>query len=291
MYGTLPGSWPKPFGTSFRRYLNAEWSVAHRWLLLFTAPLTKLAHSPLSAQAPAVRSQEPFMNRKWFAIAALIVAAILLLSVASCGDPQTLQSITIQPGTETVGASNIPVPADAGFQVQLRALGNYLHPPATKDITGQVTWNSNTPQMFTVSSGGLLTATGVDCGGTLVSATMQTNKDGSGVSSSGAVVTGYMTANVVCFTSSGSGGGSAEPILTVNFQGSGTGTVASSTSGFSCASTAVSCVDSFPSGTSVTLNAIPVSPSTFGGWSGACTGTGSCTILMQSDSTVTAAFN
>lgn len=231
------------------------------------------------------------MNRKWFAIAAPFIAAILLLSVASCGDPQTLQSITVQPGTENVGATNIPVPADAGFQVQLRALGNYLHPPATKDITNQVTWTSNTPQMFTVTSAGLLTATGFACGGTLVSATLQTNSDGSGVSSSGAVVTGYMTANVICYTSTGSGGGSAEPVLTVNFQGSGTGVVASSTSGFSCSSTAVSCVDSFPSGTTVVLNATPLSPSTFGGWSGGCTGTGACTLLMESDTTVTATFN
>lgn len=231
------------------------------------------------------------MSRKWFSIFALIAAATLLLSVSSCGDPQTLQSLTIQPGTETVGASNIPVPADAGAQVQLRALGNYLHPPVTKDITDQVTWASNDTQMFTVSSTGMLTATGSACGGTLVSATVQTNKDGSGLSSSGAIVTGYMTANVVCFTSTTSGGGGAEPTLTVNFQGSGTGTVTSSTSGFSCASTAVSCVDSFPAGTTVTLAATPIAPSAFVGWSGGCTGTAACVVLLQSDTIVTATFN
>jgi hypothetical protein len=232
------------------------------------------------------------MNRKWFAIAALITAAISLLSVASCGDPQRLVSITVSPATETFGASNIPVIADRGLQVQLSALGSYVHPPVTKDITSQVTWASSDPQMFTITSAGLLTATGEVCGTTLVSATLKTNSDASGVSSSGAVVVGTMSANVVCFTSSGSGGGSSEPILTVNFLGSGTGVVASSTSGFSCASTAVSCVDSFPSGTTVTLNATPVSPSTFGGWSGGgCTGTGACTVLMQSDTTVTATFN
>jgi List-Bact-rpt repeat protein len=231
------------------------------------------------------------MNRKWLAVAALIIAAISLLSVASCGDPQTLQSITVQPSTVTIGASNIPVSANTGIQVQMRALGSYLHPPVTKDITDQVTWASNTPQMFTINSTGLMTTTGLLCGGALISASLTTNSDGSGVSSSGAIVTGNMTASVVCFTSSGSGGGSSEPILTVNFQGSGTGVVASSTSGFSCASTAVSCVDSFPSGTTVTLNATPVSPSTFGGWSGGCTGTGACTILMETDTTVTATFN
>jgi hypothetical protein len=232
------------------------------------------------------------MNRKWFGIAALIIAAISLLTVASCGDPQTLQSIAVQPSTVTIGASNIPVANNAGIQVQMRALGTYAHPPVTKDITNQVTWNSNTVQMFTINSTGLMTTTGFLCGSALISATLQTNSDGSGISSSGAVVTGNMTASVVCFTSTGSGGGGAEPVLTVNFQGSGTGVVASTTSGFSCASTSVSCVDSFPSGTTVVLTATPISPSTFGGWSGGgCTGTSTCTVLMQSDTTVTATFN
>lgn len=231
------------------------------------------------------------MSRKWITLAALIFAAISLLSLSSCADHQELVSISVQPGTETFGASNIPVAADAGLTVQLRALGSYVHPPVTKDITNQVTWTSNDTQMVTVNSTGLATATGDSCGGTLISATVTTNADGSGVSSSGAIVTGYMTADVVCFTSTGSGGGGAEPILTVNFLGSGTGTVTSSTSGFSCASTAVSCVDSFPAGTTVTLTATPIAPSTFGGWSNGCTGTSTCVLLMQSDTTVTASFN
>src|SRR5580698_7138530 len=228
------------------------------------------------------------MKAKWFGIISLIAAATLLFSLSSCADPQELVSIEVQPTTETVGASNIPVPADAGLQVQLRALGTYVHPPVTKDITSQVTWSSNDTQMFTVSSTGLMTATGVACGGTLVSATATTNSDGSGVSSSGAIVTGYMTANLVCYTG-GAGGG--EPILTVNLQGSGTGTVTSSTSGFSCTSVDTSCVDSFPSGTTVTLTATPIAPSTFGGWSGGCNGTSTCVFVLQTDTIVTAEFD
>jgi len=231
------------------------------------------------------------MSRKWFSIIALIASAISLFSVSSCGDPQELQSITVQPSTETFGASNIPVAADAGLQVQLTALGNYLHPPVTKDITNQVTWASSDPQMFTITSGGLLTATGFVCGATLVSATVTTNADGSGVSSSGAVVTGNMTANVVCFDGTTSGGGS-EPTLTIDFSGSGTGTVISSPAGISCATTVVSCVGSFTNGTTLTLTATPVAPSTFGGWSGGgCSGTGTCVILLQTDTIVTATFN
>jgi hypothetical protein len=233
------------------------------------------------------------MNQKWFGAIALIATATSLLVVSSCGDPQELVTITVEPATETIGASNIPVMDDAGIQVQLRALGTYIHPPVVKDITDQVTWASNTPQLVTVNSTGLMVATGVLCGGALVSASVTTNHNGSGVSSSGAVVTGFMTANVVCFTGNGSGGsGGSEPVLTINFSGGGTGVVASTTSGFTCSSTNVSCVDSFPSGTAITLTANPVSPSTFGGWSGGgCTGTGNCTLLLQTDTTVIATFN
>ena len=232
------------------------------------------------------------MNAKWFSIVGLVAIAISLLSVWSCADPQELVSITVEPAVETIGMSNIPVSQDAGIQVQLKALGNYIHPPVTKDITSEVTWSSNTPQLVTVNSTGLMTATGVLCGGGLVFASSTTNHDGSGLSSSGAVVVGFMTANVTCFTGTSSGGSGAEPVLTVNFMGNGTGTVTSSTSGFTCASTAVSCVDSFPSGTTITLVATPVPPSTFGGWSGGgCSGTSTCVLLLQTDTIVTAAFN
>ena len=43
------------------------------------------------------------MIYRWFAVALMCGIGILVLS---CGDPQTLQSITVQPGTETVGAAN-----------------------------------------------------------------------------------------------------------------------------------------------------------------------------------------
>jgi hypothetical protein len=109
-------------------------------------------------------------------------------------------SITIIPDTETFGDAKIPVDLDAGLNVQLRALGSYIHPPVTKDITNQVTWVSNTPQMVTVSSTGLITVTGLACGGTIISATITTNHSPGNISSTGAIVTGNMTANVVCFT-------------------------------------------------------------------------------------------
>jgi hypothetical protein len=232
------------------------------------------------------------MIGKWCSLVVLIAVVTLFLSVSSCGDPQELTSITIQPQTETFGQSNIPVSQDRGLQVQLRALGTYVHPPVTKDITSQVTWTSNDTQMVTVSSGGLATATGSTCGGTLISATVQTNADSSGLSASGAVVTGYMTANVTCFTGTTGGGGTPEPSITLAFAGTGTGTVTSSPLGLSCASTSGACSASFFVGTNVTLTATPVSGS-FGGWQGCSLVSGdTCTIdNLTSSVTVTATFD
>src|SRR4030095_5918505 len=41
----------------------------------------------------------------------------------------------------------------------------------------------------------------------------------------------------------------------------------------------------------VTLTATPAAGSTFAGWSGACSGTGSCTVTMSAARSVTATFN
>jgi hypothetical protein len=76
--------------------------------------------------------------------------------------------------------------------------------------------------------------------------------------------------------------------LTVTDVGRGTGTVTSSPTGISCGST---CSASYNSGTSVTLTATPASGSTFAGWSGACSGTGACSVSMNANQNVTATFN
>jgi hypothetical protein len=73
--------------------------------------------------------------------------------------------------------------------------------------------------------------------------------------------------------------------LTVTTGGTGSGTVTGS--GISCPGT---CRTTYSQGTSLTLTATAASGSTFGGWSGACTGTGACTVTMTSAESVTASF-
>jgi hypothetical protein len=75
--------------------------------------------------------------------------------------------------------------------------------------------------------------------------------------------------------------------LSVIGKGNGTGTVMSSPSAINCGST---CTTPFAAGTTVTLSATPASGSSFGGWSGACSGTGSCSVAMTADRSVTATF-
>ena len=75
--------------------------------------------------------------------------------------------------------------------------------------------------------------------------------------------------------------------VTVSLAGSGTGSV--SGSGIACPPT---CTRSYPGGTNITLSAAPAADgSTFEGWSGACTGTGDCSLTMASNRAVTATFS
>jgi len=219
---------------------------------------------------------------------AFVVGASLIASL-SCARDQELVSITI-------------VPSDQGFlgpdptlTAQLRALGTYIHPPVQKDITDQVTWTSHIPSLVNVTSAGVVSPTGIDaCGGALVAATVKTNTSSGGRSSSGAIVTGYATITVDNLSVPGCPGfqgTSAQPTLTVNFSGGGTGTVGSQPAGLSCTS---ACSANFVTNTTVTLTATPTAPSLFGGWApGSCDSNptaNSCSVLMAGNRTVTVTF-
>jgi hypothetical protein len=73
--------------------------------------------------------------------------------------------------------------------------------------------------------------------------------------------------------------------VTVAKLGAGSGTITSAPGGIECGAT---CENMFPQGTSVSLNAAAAPGSAFAGWSGACSGTGPCSI--QTTATVTARF-
>lgn len=75
--------------------------------------------------------------------------------------------------------------------------------------------------------------------------------------------------------------------LSVALTGGGPGRVTSAPTGIDCPS---DCSHSAVRGTQVTLTAADTADSIFTGWSGACSGTGSCVVTLDADATVQANF-
>ena len=116
--------------------------------------------------------------RKWLTVTLVSAAALAL----SCGHGQILESITVQPASVTF------LSPSATGSFQLTALGIYAYPPATQDISSQVTWKSDGPSVAVVSSTGVVTISGTgDCGVANISATVE---------SDGNTIIGYSTATV-----------------------------------------------------------------------------------------------
>ena len=82
--------------------------------------------------------------------------------------------------------------------------------------------------------------------------------------------------------------GITKATLNLTKAGTGNGQVTSSPAGINCT---VSCVVQLSGNSIVTLTATAAAGSVFTGWSGNCTGTGSCAVTMNSEMNVTANFN
>ena len=104
-------------------------------------------------------------------------------------------------------------------------------------------------------------------------------------------VTGCSTATTCSFTLNANSTVNAafNTVVVTNYSlsltTSGSGSVTKTVNGSATTAT------SFPAGTAVTLSATPAAGYTFSGWSGACSGTGSCTVTMNANTAVTAAFS
>jgi hypothetical protein len=214
------------------------------------------------------------MNAKWFSIFALIAAATFFFSLSSCGFNQHLVSINIPESGGTFGGIG------PGIYFDFTAIGTYVHPPATKDITDSVTWKSDNPQVVQVSNTGVVSPN-VACGLANISASFYDSPN-------------YVVSNAVPVTVNGPSADGCtpagpQPILTVTVTGTTSGNVTSSPVGISC-NTGSSCSSQFTTGQSVTLTATPASG--FQTWQGCNTANGaSCTVFLQISTTVTATFN
>ena len=76
--------------------------------------------------------------------------------------------------------------------------------------------------------------------------------------------------------------------LSITKNGSGSGTVTGAPAGINCGAI---CSQSIVPGTALTLTATAAAGSIFAGWTGACSGIGSCSITVNVAATATATFN
>src|SRR5262249_40315754 len=87
----------------------------------------------------------------------------------------------------------------------------------------------------------------------------------------------------------GTNAGGTQAQLSITRNGTGGGNVTSVPAGIDCGTV---CSHQFSAGTSMTLSAAASAGSTFAGWSGGgCSGTGTCSLTLNSNTTVTATFN
>ncbi len=126
------------------------------------------------------------MKRSYIGLAlgALIVVAAFV-ALPGCGFQRRLVAITINPpGANITGE---------GLVIDFQALGTYIHPPETVDITDSVVWTSAVPQVIAIVANTGVATSGFDCGTNItITATGYSNPQ----SKSGDVVVGTAAVNV-----------------------------------------------------------------------------------------------
>ena len=176
---------------------------------------------------------------------------------------------------------------------------------ADKTVSGSFSASAPPPRTLTVTpptgtGSGTITGTGINCPGDCT----ETYADGTAVTLSANPAagstfggwTGACSGTGSCAltmnadkTVSGSFSASAPPPRTLTVTpptGTGSGTITGT--GINCPG---DCTETYADGTAVTLSANPAAGSTFGGWTGACSGTGSCALTMNADKTVSGSFS
>jgi hypothetical protein len=166
-----------------------------------------------------------------------------------------------------------------------KAYGTYIHPPKTVDMTGQVTWQSDNPQVAQFTSPGTVSPN-TSCGVAQIFASMHDSPND--------IVSNLVSITVDGPASLGCPQGTATNILTVNITPIADGLVTSGPAGINCSSNTTNlCSAAFPSGSTVSLNASGQNGHAFLSFGSNCSPTSgdTCTVIMSGDMTVTASFN
>ncbi len=210
------------------------------------------------------------MIRKWFAVVVLPIVACTLLSLSSCAHNQHLVGIQVEPSSATFGG--------IGAQLQYKAIGTYIHPPQTKDITAEAQWSIDSQNLVIFNGPGNVTAIN-DCGTGNVMASM---KDGNNF----VFGTGFVAAAGVGTPTC------TQAALTVSVTGNGT--VTDPSGKISCPGT---CTAAFPLDSTVVLTGTPGSGATAVAWSwtqgtpGCSPQTATtCSVNLDANATIVASF-
>ena len=121
------------------------------------------------------------MSRKRYRFFLVALASVCISGLPGCGHDQKLESITVQPSGfvfEGIGAKG-----------QFTAIGTYIHPPESKDITNHVLWQIDVANLATITQSGSVSALSV-CGSGNVTATVYSNPQNP---AAGSVVIGSAT--------------------------------------------------------------------------------------------------
>src|SRR5205085_416772 len=183
----------------------------------------KLLVLSLGERGKTVTLRSCLMNRCYVRLALSIVVVVAVSNLLSCMHERKLVSIVVHPADTT-----FPTP-DPTVQVVFTALGNYIHPPDTRDITDKVTWKTDVPQLLQVN-GGVVSPQkpGPVCGIADISASVQ---DGGNLVIAYATVTVNDPSNPLC-----PGGNNSQAVVTVFLGGTGGGVVTSVPAGINCPS-------------------------------------------------------
>jgi hypothetical protein len=141
------------------------------------------------------------------------------------------------------------------------------HDQAIATATG----DASPPDVTPSSSAGSGGSPALDAGGGVTAA-----PDSGGSGTGGATVPDAKLADA---------GTTAAQVLTIVVVGGGT--ASASVDGSDCTGT---CTSRAPRGTTVAITATPGASAEFAGWSGACSGLGACTVVLDADRSVTATF-
>jgi aryl-phospho-beta-D-glucosidase BglC (GH1 family) len=287
-----PTNFGDGYGTRIRGYIHPPISGAYTfWLASDDGGDLFLSTGTDPANATRIAFVDSFTNpHEWTKLPSQKSVAINLVA----GQKYYIEVVHVEAG----GGDNVSV-AWQGPGIPLQVIpGTYLSPfvPGTGGTTRALTVTRAGTGTGTVTS----SPAGISCGTTCTASfTSGASVILTASAASGSTFTGWSgacTGTGTCtvpmtvaqavtatFTTS-----ATSQTLTVTRAGTGTGTVSSAPAGISCGST---CSASYASGTSVTLTASAATGSSFAGWSGACTGTATCTVAMTAARSVTATFN